>query len=345
MPYLNRRTFIQSAAASGVTITANGSKWFPQDRDRIRVAVVGTGQRAVNVLAALSVHPVAQIHMIVGSSAAHLNAMSKFLAQHGVRTPELVTDARRAVDSTSVQAICFASTSSCSASFFDFALTSGKNLFFDSPSPLSLDDAHSAAKAITGAKGHVVTCLQDHCAEQAARFQPSDAPVRAIGTVLGVSLRSAAFSRRRTFDACVPPSISALIDRLMAISAARHLESTQESLKPKWICESLSINKSVFIANNPLMRRVQLDGLRSRFEPSASLHLFGDRGETVIDSFNQISNAVLVQRLTNFLNAIQRAALPFDHTVAQRAFIAAGISRWLMTELPSKTGGRLSELV
>jgi predicted dehydrogenase len=133
---ISRRTFTQGAALAGLATVSAAGRAAPDGKDRIRLGVIGVGNRGDQLLDAFLVHPDAHVVALCDVYQPYLEA-----AQHKVGgQAKLYHDYRQLLDQKDIDAVVIATPDHWHALQFIDACRAGKDVYVEKPLSLTIGE-------------------------------------------------------------------------------------------------------------------------------------------------------------------------------------------------------------
>ncbi len=148
MPRVSRRAF----AASAAMLPAASYARVPGANGRVRLGVIGVGNRGDQLLDAFLTHPDQQVVALCDAYEPYLPAAAAKVAKAGGSNPAAVKDYRRVLDRPDVDAVVIATPDHWHALMFVDACRAGKHVYCEKPLSLTISEGRRMAQVAAETK-------------------------------------------------------------------------------------------------------------------------------------------------------------------------------------------------
>jgi len=327
---LTRRSFLCTAAAAGALATVYPtSSILNTGANRFRVAVLGTGQSAVDLVAAVLRHSEMQLHVLASPSRQFLLAISQLLAKQQMRIPKLTTDVVGVYEMPEVEALCLTSDSGHSVDAFRLASSGTKPLLLGHTMPRNKETFEAFFTAVSKARCHVVACSFAGCSSLHQSSHGTWASLRAIGKPISITLRSRAFvpaASQQDFELLV-----ALLEHILALSS-RLYDAEWSGIRPAWDGHLAQQAVTALLASHPLLKLVEVDRWSSQRYIGTSLRIHGHFGTVTMNVRPAPHQSALTCSLDQLLTSVRSPSLSVGDLSAKRVMVAAALATRMVSE-------------
>lgn len=152
---INRRSIIAGSALGATALAFSGTRTKADNERRVKIGLIGAGGMGGNHLRALAARPDVELAYVCDVDSERLTEGASIVEKGAGKAPKPVSDLRRLLDDTSVEAVWIATPDHWHAPASILALDAGKHVYVEKPCCHNIREGRLMAQAVARSGKHL----------------------------------------------------------------------------------------------------------------------------------------------------------------------------------------------